>query len=380
MIPPLHQRDAQRGQIFQQHIPHTVQFPPGSRFVAGQAGAQLLLHKIIGLIEAGADLRIRRKARPGAGRPQRAEQILPQAGQQHPLTAQLCQRDALLIPERVPPGHQQAGRVCPQGGAGQHRRSAAQIDDQTCVQLPLLHIVRHRIVVHHAEAHLHMGVLLAELVQLGLQPGQIVRHQRHADADAHRLYRLDLGPQGCLHLLELLHHRRGMALQAHAAVGKGELVVGAEEQRPAQLGFQRRDALPQCLPRQKQPLCRAAVIHFIAQYQKVVQLADIHGFLPEKSVIYKRIPPFCAIVKPLAAKNCRTALHRAAVRARNDQIRLRASSSPTSVKSGCICRMLAGTSGVTGPKNAFLMISALPAPFATMSTLRACMMVLMPMV
>ena len=100
----------------------------------------------------------------------------------------------------------------------------------------------------------------------------------------------------------------------------------------------------------------------------------------EKSVIYKRIPPFCAIVKPLAAKNCRTALHRAAVRARNDQIRLRASSSPTSVKSGCICRMLAGTSGVTGPKNAFLTISALPAPFATMSTLRACMMVLMPMV
>ena len=93
-----------------------------------------------------------------------------------------------------------------------------------------------------------MGILLAELVQLGLQSGQVVRHQRHADADAHRLRRLDLGPQGCLHLLELLHYRRGMALQAHAAVSKGELVVGAEEQRPAQLGFQRRDALPQCLP------------------------------------------------------------------------------------------------------------------------------------
>ena len=148
----------------------------------------------------------------------------------------------------MPPRHQQAGRVCPQGGAGQYRRSTAQIDDQTRVQLPLLHIVRHRIVVHHAEAHLHMGILLAELVQLGLQSGQVVRHQRHADADAHRLRRLDLGPQGCLHLLELLHYRRGMALQAHAAVGKGELVVGAEEQRPAQLGFQRRDALPQCLP------------------------------------------------------------------------------------------------------------------------------------
>ena len=37
-----------------------------------------------------------------------------------------------------------------------------------------------------------MGVLLPELVQLGLQPGQVVRHQRHADANAHRLGRLDL--------------------------------------------------------------------------------------------------------------------------------------------------------------------------------------------
>ena len=36
--------------------------------------------------------------------------------------------------------------------------------------------------------------------------------QRHADADAHRLGRLDLCPQGGLHLLELLHHRGGMAL------------------------------------------------------------------------------------------------------------------------------------------------------------------------
>ena len=62
------------------------------------------------------------------------------------------------------------------------------------------------------------------------------------------------------------------------------------------------------------------------------------------------------------------------------QIRLSASSSPTRMKSGCICRMLAGTSGVTGPKNAFLMISALPTPLATIRTLRACMMVLMPMV
>ena len=141
------------------------------------------------------------------------------------------------------------------------------------------HTIGHGIVFQQAEPHLNVGVLLAELVQLGLQPGQVVRHQRDTDADAHRLGRLDLRMEGRLHLLELLHHRGGMALQAHAAVGEGELVVGTEKQRPAKFRFQRRDALPQRLPRQKQPLCRAAVIHFIAQYQKVVQLADIHGFL-----------------------------------------------------------------------------------------------------
>ncbi len=65
---------------------------------------------------------------------------------------------------------------------------------------------------------------------------------------------------------------------------------------------------------------------------------------------------------------------------KENQIRLRASSSPTRMKAGCSCRMLAGTSGVTGPKKAFLTISALPAPLTTISTLRACMMVRMPMV
>ena len=92
-----------------------------------------------------------------------------------------------------------------------------------------------------------MRVLLAELVQLRFQPRQVVRHQRHADADVHRLGRLDLGPQGGLHLLELLHHRRGMALQAHAPVGEAELVVGAEEERPAQFSLEGRDALTQGL-------------------------------------------------------------------------------------------------------------------------------------
>ena len=85
--------------------------------------------------------------------------------------------------------------------------------------------------------------------------------------------------EGRLHLLELLHHRGRMALQAQPPLGERELVVSADEQRAAELGFQRRDALPQGLPRQKQPLCRASVVHFFAQNQKIVQLADIHGFL-----------------------------------------------------------------------------------------------------
>ena len=109
------------------------------------------------------------------------------------------------------------------------------------------HTIGHGIVFQQAEPHLNVGVLLAELVQLGLQPGQIVRHQRHADADAHRLGRLDLRVERRLHLLELLHHRRGMALQAHAPVGEAELVVGAEEERPAQFSLEGRDALTQSL-------------------------------------------------------------------------------------------------------------------------------------
>ena len=110
--------------------------------------------------------------------------------------------------------HQQAGRVGPQGGAGQHRCGTAQVHHKARIQLALLHALGHGVVVQQAEPHLG---------------------------------RLDLGPQGGLHLLELLHHRRGMALQAHAPVGEAELVVGAEEERPAQFGLEGRDALTQSL-------------------------------------------------------------------------------------------------------------------------------------
>ena len=254
VVPPLHHRNAEGRQIFQQHVTHPVQLPPCPRLVAGQAGAELLLDQIVRLIEAGADLRVGRKALPGAGIPQGAEQILPQAGQQHPLAPQGRKRHPLFLPEGMAARHQQAGRVGPQGGAGQHRSRRAQIHHKARVQLALLHTIGHGIVFQQAEPHLNVGVLLAELVQLGLQPGQVVRHQRDTDADAHRLGRLDLRMEGRLHLLELLHHRGRMALQTQPPLGERKLVVGADEQRAAELGFQRRDALPQGLPRQKQPL------------------------------------------------------------------------------------------------------------------------------
>ena len=177
VVPPLHHRDAEGRQIFQQHVTHPVQLPPCPRLVAGQAGAELLLDQIVRLIEAGADLRVGRKALPGAGIPQGAEQILPQAGQQHPLAPQGRKRHPLLLPEGMAARHQQAGRVCPQGGAGQHRSRRTQIHHKARVQLALLHTIGHGIVFQQAEPHLNVGVLLAELVQLGLQPGQVVRHQ-----------------------------------------------------------------------------------------------------------------------------------------------------------------------------------------------------------
>ena len=61
-------------------------------------------------------------------------------------------------------------------------------------------------------------------------------------------YTLLPGREGWWFADPLLYHRRGVALEAGAPVREGQLVMGAEEQRPAQLGFQRRDALPQCLP------------------------------------------------------------------------------------------------------------------------------------
>ena len=73
--------------------------------------------------------------------------------------------------------HQQAGRVGPQGRPGQRRGGRAQIHDQARVQLALFHSIGHGIVVHQAETHFNVRVLLAELVQLGFQAGQVVRHQ-----------------------------------------------------------------------------------------------------------------------------------------------------------------------------------------------------------
>ena len=62
------------------------------------------------------------------------------------------------------------------------------------------------------------------------------------------------------------------------------------------------------------------------------------------------------------------------------QMRERASSSATRVKSPWSWRMEAGTWGVTGPKKASRMAWALAAPLATIRTFRACMMSRTPMV
>ena len=179
----------------------------------------------------------------------------------------------------MPPGHQQAGGVGPEGSAGQHFGCTAQIHDKAGIQLALLHPIGYGVIAQQTEPHLNMRVLLAEFVQLCFQPGQIIRYQRDTDADADGLGRLDLGVERRLHFLELFNHWGGMPLQAHAPVGEGKLVVGADEERPAQFGFQCGDALPQRLTRQKQPLGGAGIIHLFAQDQKIVQLADIHELL-----------------------------------------------------------------------------------------------------
>ena len=62
------------------------------------------------------------------------------------------------------------------------------------------------------------------------------------------------------------------------------------------------------------------------------------------------------------------------------QILERAASSPTRITSLCICRIEAGTSGVTGPKKALRTMSALSSPLTTTRIFLACMIVLIPMV
>ena len=52
----------------------------------------------------------------------------------------------------------------------------------------------------------------------------------------------------------------------------------------------------------------------------------------------------------------------------------------TSVTSLCICRIEAGTRGVTGPKNASLTISALSSPLTMIRIFFACMIVPIPIV
>ena len=84
--------------------------------------------------------------------------------------------------------------------------------------------------------------------------------------------------------------------------------------------------------------------------------------------------------KPPQISSAKNSLIRGSFIFWNPYSRLRASSSATRMQSGCICRMEPGHSGVTGPETTALTALAFARPLATTSTLRACMMVLMPMV
>ena len=84
--------------------------------------------------------------------------------------------------------------------------------------------------------------------------------------------------------------------------------------------------------------------------------------------------------KPPQISSAKNSLIRGSFIFWNPYSRLRASSSATRMQSGCIWRMEPGHSGVTGPDITALTALAFARPLATTSTLRACMMVLMPMV
>lgn len=118
--------------------------------------------------------------------------------------------------------------------------------------------------------------MLPELLQHIPQHGQVAGHQRHTDAQ----------PQGGgpdilirlrAHPVKLLHHRRGLRPEALALFGQGKVIAHIDEQRAAELVFQRGNAEAQRLPRQIQPPGRAGIVQVLTQGQKIAQLLNGHG-------------------------------------------------------------------------------------------------------
>ena len=71
--------------------------------------------------------------------------------------------------------------------------------------------------------------------------------------------------------------RRGLCPEALALFGQGKVIAHIDEQRAAELVFQRGNAEAQRLPRQIQPPGRAGIVQVLTQGQKIAQLLNGHG-------------------------------------------------------------------------------------------------------
>ena len=136
-----------------------------------------------------------------------------------------------------------------QCGAGQHGGTAAQVHHKACVQRAALQLGRDFVVGKGRNFQRDARVPLPEGFQGVAQRGQVVRHQRHADAQPQRRgLNVLIGLR--THAVKLFHHRRGLRPEALAFCGEGKAVAAVREQRAAQFFFQRGDAQPQSLPGQ----------------------------------------------------------------------------------------------------------------------------------
>ena len=168
--------------------------------------------------------------------------------------------------------------VCRVSGAGKPGRAAAQVHHQPGVQRAVLQLCTYGVVGEQCGFQRDARVLLPELLQHIPQHGQVAGHQRHTDAQPqgggpYILIRLRAHP------VKLLHHRRGLCPEALALFGQGKVIAHIDEQRAAELVFQRGNAEAQRLPGQIHPPGRAGIVQIFAQRQKIAQLLDGHGVL-----------------------------------------------------------------------------------------------------